>query len=326
MEKGKKFLSDLKLYSDYFKYKDDRYETWNEACESIIDGHKKHYKHIQGLQEHLDFALGHMKEKSVLASQRSLQYRNEQIEQHNSRLYNCSSMYAARNKIFQEVFYLSLSGCGVGVGLLIPFVKNISRIQTRNKGTKTHIIHDSIEGWSDALGVLMSSYFIDKQPFPEYAGYEVKFDYSKIRPKGAFISGGYRAPGPDGLKQSLEKIETLLENWIRNEGNELRPIAVADIICHSVDAVLSGGVRRSAINFIVDSLDNEMIHSKTGNWFVENPQRGRTNNSVLLLRSKTNKDEFEKLVKLNNGQSDIGFVFANSLMDMFNPLTNRIAA
>lgn len=319
MEKGKKFLSDLKLFSDYLKWKEDRYETWNEACEDIINGHRNHYKNIKGLQEHLDFALGLMKEKSVLASQRSLQYRNQQIEQHNTRLYNCSSLYGARNRIFQEVFYLSLSGCGVGIGLLKPFVKNISKIKKRENGTKTHVIEDSIEGWADALGVLMSSYFVDKQPFPEYAGYEVKFDYSKIRPKGSLINGGFKAPGSDGLKQSLEKIEEFLNKWIISEGCELRPIAVGDIICHIVDAVLSGGIRRAAVNFIVDPNDNEMIYAKTGNWFVENPQRGRTNNSVLLLRSKTTKEEFEQLVGLNNGQSDIGFVFANSWFDMFNP-------
>lgn len=165
----------------------------------------------------------------------------------------------------------------------------------------------------------MSSFFVDKQPFPEYAGYEVKFDFSLVRPKGAFISGGYKAPGHEGLKLSLEKIESLLDNWIKTEGNELRPIAVGDIICHTVDAVLSGGVRRSAVNFIVDPNDNEMIYAKTGNWFIENPQRGRTNNSVLLLRSKTTKEEFEHLVGLNNGQSDIGFVFCNSYLDMMNP-------
>lgn len=319
MEKGKKFLSDLKLYSDYLKWDNGSYETWEDACEDIINGHKNHYSHIKNINTELDFALKLMKEKTVLASQRSLQYRNEQIEKHNTRMYNCSSMYAARNKIFQEVFYLCLSGCGVGIGLLIPFVKNISKIQKRNSGTKTYIIEDSIEGWADALGVLMSSYFVDKQSFPEYSGFKVKFDYSNIRSKGSFISGGFKAPGFDGLKQSLEKIESLIDNWYVNEGPELRPIIVADIICHSVDAVLSGGVRRAAINFIVDSNDDEMIYAKTGNWFNENPQRGRTNNSVLLLRSETSKEEFEKLIKLNNGQSDIGFVFANSYLDMMNP-------
>ncbi len=321
MNAGKKFLSDLKLHSDYLKWRelDGRYETWEEACESIVDGHREHYAGIPELNEEIDFALGLMKEKSILASQRNLQYRPEQIARNNARLYNCSSMYAARNRIFQEVFYLSLSGCGVGLGLLIPFVNNLSRINKRTLGTKTFVIPDSIEGWADALGVLMSSYFVDKQPFPEYAGYEIKFDYSLIRDKGAYISGGFKAPGPDGLRKSLNKIEHLLNNWLVTEGEKMRPILVCDILCHASDAVLSGGVRRSALNMIVDPNDWEMINAKIGNWDLENPQRGRTNNSVLLLRSLTTKEQFETLIKMNDGMSDIGFAFANSWFDMFNP-------
>jgi len=322
MQKGKKFLSDLKLHSDYFKWLESkgRYETWEDACENIIDGHRKKYeKYSKDIEVYLNSALESMKEQSVLASQRNLQYRYEQIMKHNTRMFNCTSGHIARNRVFQEIFYLALSGCGFGGGLSIPFVNNLSLIQKRTLGAKTFVIEDSIEGWADSLGALMSSYFVNEQPFPEYAGYELKFDYSQIREKGSFISGGFRAPGHDGLKQSLEKIEQLIEKWITTEGNKIRPILAFDVICHSADAVLSGGVRRSALNMIVDPNDDEMIHAKTGNWRMENPQRGRSNNSVLLLRSEVKKEQFEYLVKLNDGANDIGFVFANSWFDMFNP-------
>jgi ribonucleoside-diphosphate reductase alpha chain len=322
MQKGKKFLSDLKLHSDYFKWKEDekRYETWEDACENIIDGHRKKYvDYAEAIEPYLQSAVESMKDQAVLASQRNLQYRHEQIMKHNTRMFNCTSGHIARNRVFQEIFYLALSGCGFGGGLLIPFVNNLSRIQKRTLGTKTFYIEDSIEGWANALGVLLSSYFVDDQPFPEYAGYEVKLDYSLIREKGAFISGGFKAPGHEGLKQSLEKIETLIEKWITTEGDKIRPILAFDIICHSADAVLSGGVRRSALNMIVDPNDDEMIHAKTGNWRMENPQRGRSNNSVLLLRSEVKKEQFNYLVQLNDGANDIGFVFANSWFDMFNP-------
>lgn len=317
-DKGRKFLSDLKLHSDYFKWKGDKYETWEDASEDIMDGHRKRYKNPD-LEPYLAEVLESLKDMSIMASQRNLQYRHEQIMRSNLRMYNCTSTHAMRNEVFQEVFYLALNGCGVGVGLLIPFVKNISRIQKRTLGTKTFVIEDSIEGWANALGVLMSSYFADNQPFPEFAGYEIKFDGSLIREKGTFISGGFKAPGFEPLKLALEKIEKLLDNWIDTEGSEMRPIAVGDIICHSSNAVLSGGVRRAALNFVVDPNDDEMIYSKTGNWYSENKQRERTNNSVLLIRSLTTKEQFEKIVNLNNGMNDIGFVFGNSWFDMFNP-------
>jgi ribonucleoside-triphosphate reductase (thioredoxin) len=320
MNKGKKFLSELKLYSDYFKWKEDlsRYENWQEACEDIIDGHKQKYKKFD-IDKYLEKALNVILSQDVLASQRNLQFRYKQLLKHNARLYNCTSNHLCRNDHFQKILYLALCGCGVGTSLLIPFVDNLSRIEKRNKGTKTYIIPDSIEGWANSLGVLLSSYFKDKQPFPEYAGYEVKFDYSQVRPRGSLISGGFKAPGPDGLKQTLEKVETLLEKWISNEGDKIRPILAFDILCHASDAVLSGGVRRAALNMIVDPNDFEMIHAKTGNWRIENPQRARSNNSVILLRNKIDKEFFEYLVNLNDGENDIGFVFANSWFDMFNP-------
>lgn len=324
MNKGLKFLSDLKLYSDYFKWRkeDNRYENWDEAVASILNGHFLHFDSEEvreQIRPYLQSAGESMSEKLILASQRNLQYRGPQIKKHNARMYNCTSLHLCRNRAFQEIFYLALCGCGVGVGLLKPFVKNLSKIQKRTLGTKTYVVPDSVEGWADSAGVLLSSYFVDKQPFPEYAGYDIKFDFSQIREEGAFISGGFKAPGPAGLKHALEKIEELLEWWLDNKGNEIRPILGMDIICHLSDAVLTGGVRRSALDMILDPNDEESILAKTGNWRKDNPQRARTNNSVLLLRSEVDKDYFEYLVNLNEGDNDIGFVFANSWFDMFNP-------
>jgi len=319
MQKGKKLLSDLKLHSDYLKWVDgvERYETWNEATSNIIDSHL--LKFGTKIKDYTDSALESMQDKLVLASQRSLQYRHNQISQHNARMYNCTTTYMARNKAFQEIFYLLLCGCGVGVSVLKPFVKNLSNIERRTKGTKTFIVPDTIEGWADSLGVLLSSYFVDKQPFPEYAGYEIKFDYSLIRLKGSKISGGFKAPGHKSLKRSLESIEALIEQWITKEGNEIRPILAFDIVCHASNAVLSGGVRRSAASFMVDPNDEEMKNAKIGNWFTEQPQRARSNNSVLLLRSTTTKEQFEEIIAVNDGISDLGFVFVNSWFDVLNP-------
>ena len=317
---GKKFLSDLKLYTDYFKWREDleRYEDWEEACEDIIHGH--HLKYIdKNIEDELKSVLDSMKSQTILASQRNLQFRHRQLEQHNARIFNCTVTHVCKPKVFQEIFYLGLCGCGVGASLLLPFVNCLPNIQLRSFGTKTFIIPDSIEGWADALGVLLSSYFTDNQPFPEYAGYEIKFDYSQIREKGAYISGGFKAPGHEGLKNSLEKIEKILEQWIRNEGNTIRPILAFDIICHASDAVLSGGVRRSALSMIVDPNDEEMIHAKTGTWRQDNPQRARSNNSVLIPRSCNDRSFFDRIINLNHGDNDIGFVFCNTWFDVFNP-------
>jgi ribonucleoside-diphosphate reductase alpha chain len=315
---GKKFLSDIKLHSDYLKWKDNlgRYETWGEACESILDGHRAHYK--VDIEEELSSALESMKDMKVFASQRNLQFRGPQIQRSNARIFNCSVVHAVTNKVFQNVMFLLMNGCGVGVSLLKPFVENISGIQKRTLGAKTFVIQDSIEGWSDAVGVLLSSYFIDKQPFQDYAGYEVRFDYSMIRPKGSYISGGYKAPGPDELKKSLEKIESFIESLLQSK-NKLSARDVYDIICMSSDAVISGGVRRSALIMLVDPNDEEMILAKTGNWRQDTPWRARSNNSVMLKRGEAKKEFFEYLLSLNGGDNDIGFVFVDSWFELVNP-------
>ena len=324
-KQGKELLRDLKLYTDYFKWNEDldRYENWEEAVDDILDGHWKHYlaKGIDNskINKYIDFVAPHMKERRVLASQRTLQFRGDQIAKHNAKVYNCVTTYIARNDVFQEAFYLGLCGCGVGWGLQVPMVQNLSKIAERTGPTKIHTVADSIEGWSDAAGVLLSSYFVDDQPFPEYAGCKVVFDYSEVRPKDSYINGGFKAPGPEGLRSSLEKIQVLLDSWLATHGDTFRPVLAYDILCHLSDAVLSGGVRRSAANAIIDYNDHEMIMAKTGDWFIENPQRGRSNNSVLLIRNKHSKEDFYSLYKLNQGMADIGFVFANTYFDMFNP-------
>ena len=243
--KGKKFLSDLKLHSDYLKWNSDksRYETWEEAQEDIINGHREKYKEYD-IESYLESALESQKNQLVLASQRNLQYRYPEIQKHNIRMYNCCGSLLAKNIYFQQYFYILLCGTGLDFSVRKIFIENLSNIKKRENGTVTYVIKDSIEGWADALGVLLSSYFIDNQPFPEYADCKIRFDFSQIREKGSFISGGFRAPGPDGLKQSLERIEKLLDNWIETEGNVIRPILAYDIIMHISDAVLSGGVRR----------------------------------------------------------------------------------
>lgn len=321
--KGKQFLSDLKLHSDYLKWKENSYETWSEAVDSIIGGHRRKYAEVD-IEDYLSEAKQGIEDKLILASQRNLQYRYDQISKHNARLYNCVGSLLDKNDYFQKYFYVLLCGCGLDFSLRKKFVNKLSLIQDRSKGTKTYFIQDSIEGWADALGVLMSSYFVDNQPFPEYQGYKIKFDYSYVRPEGAYISGGFKAPGHEGLKQSLEKIEKLINSYITNNGDNedktsISSILAYDIIMHAADAVLSGGVRRSACSVLIDDDDTEMINAKLGNWRQNNPQRARSNNAIGLQRGQFSYSELMKIISMNKGDSDISFIFVNDEYEVSNP-------
>jgi ribonucleoside-diphosphate reductase alpha chain len=320
MSKGKQFISDLKLYSDYLKYKEDkgRFETWEEAVDEVLGTHSKKYgkKVYKLIKEVRPYYVN----KDILASQRNLQFRGDLVLKNNAKLYNCCVTYAYAPDVFNKGFHVLLSGTGLGVSLKRKFVNQLPDLHRRDLGVKMYVVEDSIEGWAEAAKVLISSYVEHKSMYKEFFGYKIKFDFSKIRPKGAFITGGFRAPGPLGLKQSLERIEALLDDYINGDDKKkFKSIIAYDIFMHLSDAVLSGGVRRSAMDIIMDEDDEELINAKMGNWRQTHPWRARSNNSVGLIRGSFSKEKFQKFVDMNEGDNDLGFVFMNHEDEMFNP-------
>jgi len=320
----REFLSQTKFYEGYSRFmeSENRYESWDEAVDRVIDMHEKNYiNNNNTLQPFLEEARKAYKEQRVLGAQRALQFGGEQLMKHQMRMYNCTSSYVDRPAFFGEVFYILLCGAGAGFSVQKHHIKKLPKIQNRNKQAKGYIVEDSIEGWASALDVLMSSFFVGGGKFPEYEGRRVYFDLSQIRPKGAYISGGFKAPGPNGLRRSLDKIEHLLQGIVLDskEPVALSPITAYDITMHAADAVLSGGVRRSATICLFSPDDEEMMNAKTGNWFMENPQRGRSNNSAVIVRDKTTPEEFGKIMESVKQFGEPGFVFVESTEHTTNP-------
>lgn len=319
----RQLLSETKFYDSYSRFNDElnRYETWNEAVERVMEMHIERFSDKGDLAPYIAEATKAYKEQRVLGAQRALQFGGEQLLKHQMRMYNCTSSYADRASFFGELFYILLCGAGAGFSVQKHHVAKIPQIQARTKQPKTFVVDDSIEGWSSAVNVLMSSYFVDGGVHSDYAGRRVYFDLSNIRPKGAKISGGFKAPGPDGLRLALDKIEHMLQaSVIDTKGPiSLRPIQVYDICMHTADAVLSGGVRRSATICLFSPDDEEMMKAKTGNWFVENPQRGRSNNSAVIVRDDTSPEEFGKIMQSVKEFGEPGFVFVESREHTTNP-------
>ena len=323
---GKDMASDAKFFMGYSRWIGDkgRYETWDESVERVMDMHREKYKDIMTpkIEEYISFAEEKYKQKRIVGSQRALQFGGKQILEKNTKIYNCSWSYIDRPRAFQEIMYALLCGCGVGISVQHHHIDKLPKIKGRyEKKSKVFIIPDSIEGWADAYGVLLSSYSEDGGRFPEYKGCKVLFDFSKIRPKGAMISGGFKAPGHEGLRASLQKCEELLDRTVRDTPCPIRmPNIVAyDFVMHMSDAVLSGGVRRSSVICLFSPDDEEMMNAKIGNWFETNPQRGRSNNSVILVRSETTKEQFEKIMESTKQWGDPGFVFVEDKEFGVNP-------
>lgn len=316
-------MADAKFYEGYSRWDDekDRYETWDEAVSRVMNMHRGYYseKLNDKLTALIDEAEDLYKQKYVLGAQRALQFGGDQILKHQLRMYNCMSSYADRAEFFGEIFYVLLCGAGAGFSVQKHHVARLPEITQRKGAAKTHVVEDSIEGWATAVDVLMSSFFVGGGKHPEYEGRRVYFDLSKVRPKGSMISGGFKAPGPEPLRKSLDKIEYLLQGAVLAGREKMKPIEVYDICMYAADAVLAGGVRRSATICLFSPDDDEMIKAKTGNWYAENPQRGRSNNSAVIVRNGADRKQFSDMMNSIKQFGEPGFVFTESTEHTYNP-------
>ena len=316
-------MSETKFYEGYSRWDEakNRYETWEESVSRVMDMHRDYYSDKMNgeLSQLIDEAESLYKLKYALGAQRALQFGGEQLRKHQMRMYNCTSTYADRPRFFSELFYVLLCGAGAGFSVQYHHVAKLPNIQERKKQAKGWVVEDSVEGWADALGALLSSYFADSQQFPEMAGRKVYFDLNNVRPKGAMINGGFKAPGPEPLRKALDKIEHLIQSRVLNGHNRLRPIDVYDIAMHAADAVLAGGVRRSATICLFTPEDEEMVNAKTGNWFTDNPQRGRSNNSAVIVRSEITREQFKSIMGSIKEFGEPGFYFVEDRDFTTNP-------
>jgi ribonucleoside-diphosphate reductase alpha chain len=294
-------LSDIVVYNKYAKYlpTKQRRETWEEL---VTRNKEMHQKKFPDLKDEIEEVYEMVYNKKVLPSMRSLQFAGKPIDINNSRIFNCSYLPIDDWRSFSEVMFLLLSGCGVGYSVQKHHIEKLPEIRIPKK-TRRFLVGDSIEGWADSVKVLLKSYFGITTARPV-------FDFRDIRPKGAeLITVGGKAPGPEPLKECLFQIQKVLDR--KEDGQQLTPIEAHDIICHIADAVLSGGIRRAALISLFDLHDNEMLTAKHGHWWELNPQRGRANNSAVVIRSKVTKKDFfslwDKIVASNSGEPGIYF-------------------
>jgi len=306
-------LSDVTIFMKYSKYRDDlgRRETWDELVDRNVAMHVKKYPMLE--KEIYQVYDDYVRTKKVLPSMRSLQFAGPAIDKNPARIYNCSFLPVEHLDAFGETMFLLLGGTGVGVSVQqhhvakLPPLLGPSKLEGKER-PRRYLVGDSIEGWADAIKVLIESFFKGKKP--------VLFDFSDVRPKGhRLVTAGGKAPGAGPLRESLVQIINILERAIseRGRGTFLRPIEAHDMICHIADSVLAGGIRRSALISLFSFDDADMLSCKFGNWWESNPQRGRANNSVVLDRSRIQEEEFFQLwnkVKAS-GSGEPGFYFTN---------------
>ena len=318
-------LSDYIFAAKYARYNPEkkRREVWDETVDRVRDMHLTFFadkldakvtleEQTKTLKQWIEFAFEGVRRKEVLPSMRSLQFGGEAVLKANSRLYNCSYSFANRPAWFREYFYLLLCGCGCGFSVQTHHVAQLPSLPPRSKDDELPVRHyaipDTIEGWADSLDVLLESYL---------KGYYVEFNYSQIRRKGTPLkTSGGKAPGHVPLKKMHVRVNKILAEAA---GRHLKPIEVYDIAMFIAEAVLSGGIRRSAVLTLFSPADEEMMNAKTGDWFNVNRQRSGSNNSAVIIRNKTTREQFDKLFHAQKEFGEPGFFFADSTESGSNP-------
>jgi ribonucleoside-diphosphate reductase alpha chain len=310
MQLESKLLSNITTFMKYSKYAADkqRRETYTE----LVDRNKNmHLEKFPQLKEEIDAAYKFVYDKKILPSMRSLQFAGKPVDLNNTRLYNCCFLPVDHTDAFSEIMFLLLSGTGVGYSVQNQHIEKLPEIHKPSK-TRRYLVGDSIEGWADAVKVLVTAYMKGKAlPL---------FDFRDIRPKGAMlVTAGGKAPGSEPLKDCLHNIQRMFDR--KQNGEQLTSLEVHDILCFIADAVLSGGIRRSAMIALFDLDDDDMLSCKFGEWYIENPQRGRANNSAVIVRHKIEKDVFLELWKKIelSGSGEPGFFFTNDASWGLNP-------
>lgn len=298
-------LSDITVFMKYAKHIPDleRRETWDELVDRNVSMHIEKFPQLK--DEITSVYNNFVRTKKVLPSMRSMQFAGRAVELNNARLYNCSYLPVKDIEAFSETMFLLLSGTGVGYSVQRHHVEQLPTIKHPKK-TRRYLIDDSITGWADAVKTLMRAYLDpSKTTKPE-------FDYRDIRKKGArLVTSGGKAPGPEPLRICLTKIESLLSQ--KEPGSQLTTVEAHDIQCHIADAVLSGGIRRAAMIALFSYGDSAMAASKSGAWYELNPQRGRANNSAVMLRHRMTKKSFHEVWEYMkaSGSGEPGFYFTN---------------
>ena len=304
MNIGLEILSDIVVFNKYAKYlpSENRRETYPEIIQRYVSMMKEKYP---SLIKDIDDNAVYLYEKKVLPSMRALQFAGEAIKKNEARIYNCCYLPIDDYRAFSETMFLLLGGTGVGYSVQKAHIEKLPEIHKPTKFQK-YLVGDSIEGWADAVRHLVAAYMGERTTMPV-------FDFSDIRAKGTrLITAGGKAPGPEPLKECLFKIGQILDR--KNNGDKLTSLEVHDIICHIADSVLAGGIRRAALISLFSADDEDMLTCKFGSWWETNPQRGRANNSAVLIRHKITKEFFLDLWKKIelSGSGEPGFYFSNN--------------
>lgn len=286
----------LRTYAKWIE-SEQRRETWVETVDRYMNFMKENIGGKLTDKEYAELRTAILKQE-VMPSMRAMQFSGEAARKCNTCVYNCTYTAPVKLEDFAEIMYLSMQGCGVGFSAESENIQQLPQIQ-RQSGKKlpTHVIADDKEGWCDALTLGLKTW---------YAGRDVDFDFSQIRPAGARLKTmGGKASGPEPLRSLLAFAR---ERILSRQGRRLRNIDAHDIICKIGECVVAGGVRRTAMISLSDLDDTEIRDAKKGQFYLTDSHRSVANNSAVYEvkpNSAELMDEWVALMKSQTGERGI---------------------
>ena len=287
-------MSEFVYYRTYSRWLPDqnRRETWIETVDRYMSFMKENIGEKLHADEYAELRQAIL-EQSVMPSMRLLWSAGDAARKTNVTGYNCSFIAPTCVQDLGEVMYLLMCGTGVGYSIESQTAQMFPQIKKQTgKMLPTHVVVDSKEGWADAYVLGMKTWF---------AGDDIKFDYSQLRPAGArLVTMGGKSSGPEPL---ISLIDFSRERLLKKQGRRLTNLDLHDIICKIGEVVVSGGVRRSALISLSDLDDHEMRHAKDGQFYLTDPQRMMANNSAVYWQKPSNAEFLDEWVALMKGGS-----------------------
>ena len=285
----------LRTYSKWIE-SENRRETWIETVDRYMNFMYQNLGNLLDFYEYEEIRTTILKQE-VMPSMRLLQFAGKAADNTNVCAYNCSYIAPTCIQDFAEIVYILMCGTGVGFSVESRNIQALPQIELQGGTKGKYVVVDSKEGWADALAAGMNAWF---------AGRDVDFDYSKLRGTGARLKTfGGRSSGPDSLKALLDFTKFKI---LSKQEKRLSNLDVHDIICKIGEAVVSGGVRRSALISLSDLDDQALRDAKQGQFYYAEPQRGIANNSAVYDDKPTNEqflEEWLALMKSGSGERGI---------------------
>ncbi len=286
----------LRSYSKWIP-EEGRRETWIETVDRYINFMRENLGAKLTEKEYAEVREAILKQE-VMPSMRLMQFSGEAARRSNVCAYNCSYIAPSKLRDFAEIMYVSMCGTGAGFSVESQNIQALPQIKYQiGEKLNTHVVHDSAEGWCDALTLGLTTW---------YDGKDIAFDFSQIRPAGARLKTmGGKASGPEPLKSLLAFAR---ERILSRQGRRLRNIDAHDLICKIGECVVAGGVRRSALISLSDLDDTDLRDAKKGQFFMSDPQRSMANNSAVYIEKPDNEefmDEWVALMKSHSGERGI---------------------